>query len=66
MTPTADEPITLKSYLIQRVLIDDFRAGTPTSVWVVAEAVASTAIEHPEWPPLDEQRTWSAWEAWNR
>ena len=30
--------------------------------FLASEAVASTAIEHPEWD-MDERRTWEEWEA---
>jgi len=30
--------------------------------WVVQEAVASTALAHPEWS-LTERKTWDEWEA---
>lgn len=30
-------------------------------IFLAAEAVASTAIEHPEWD-MDEVRTWNEWE----
>ena len=30
--------------------------------WVVQEAVASTALAHPEWV-LTEKKTWDEWEA---
>lgn len=30
--------------------------------WIAKEAVASTAIEHPEWD-MDQQMTWAEWEA---
>jgi len=32
------------------------------SFWVVQEAVASTALAHPEWV-LTERKTWAEWEA---
>jgi len=34
---------------------------TGTDVFSAIEAVASTAIEHPEWN-MDERRTWDEWE----
>lgn len=30
--------------------------------FLAAEAVASTAIEHPEWD-MEEERTWDEWES---
>lgn len=57
-----DEPIRLRTYLMVRTAQ---REGSASIVdWmIIAEAVASTAIEHPEWD-MDEQRTFDEWEAW--
>lgn len=30
------------------------------NIWLAVEAVATTAIEHPEWD-MDEERTWAEW-----
>lgn len=47
--------LTRRNYLISKVSL----AGAH---WILAtEAVASTAIEHPEWD-MDEQKTWTEWE----
>jgi hypothetical protein len=35
--------------------------GIPVDMFMAMEAVASTAIEHPEWD-MDEQKTWREWE----
>lgn len=51
----ADEPITRRRYLTIKAL----EAGA--HVFSAVEAVASTAIEHPEWD-MDEMRTWTEWE----
>lgn len=47
--------ITRRRYLTLKAL----EAGA--GVFLAAEAVASTALEHPEWD-MDEQRTWTEWE----
>jgi hypothetical protein len=52
------EKITMRRYLITKVLMDN--PGT-TNIFVAIEAVSSTAIEHPEWD-LEEERTWEEWE----
>jgi len=31
-------------------------------IWLASEAVATTAMEHPEWD-MDDTKTWSEWEA---
>lgn len=48
--------MTRREYLTRKALL----AGT--DVWIVTEAVASTALAHPEWD-MDEERTWDEWEA---
>jgi hypothetical protein len=48
--------LTRREYLIAVACL----AGAP--VFMAAEAVASTAVEHPEWD-MDERRTWREWEA---
>ncbi len=47
--------ITRRSYLQAQAILHG------ASVFVAIEAVASTAIEHPEWD-MDEKRTWTEWE----
>jgi hypothetical protein len=54
--PTEPEPMTRRTYLQYRALM----AG---AAWPLAmEAVASVAIEHPEWDMDDEAHTFSEWE----
>jgi hypothetical protein len=48
--------MTRDRYLVLSLILD----GTP---WYIAEeAVASTALEHPEWD-MNEEKTWSQWNA---
>ena len=47
--------LTRREYLIAVACL----AGA--NVILAAEAVASTALEHPEWD-MDERRTWAEWE----
>ena len=49
-------PMTRREYLAARAII----AGA--NPWFIREAVASTAMEHPEWD-MDEVKTWDEWEA---
>lgn len=49
--------LSRRRYLLEKVLVE-----TQTSVTLAQEAIASTAIEHPEWD-LDELDTWEGWEA---
>lgn len=57
--------VSLQTYLVVEVLRLAMVEGLGTTVFEAVEAVASTAIEHPEWPPLSERRTWDEWRAWN-
>jgi hypothetical protein len=50
-----EEKITRRLYLLTKAM------ETGASNLVVMEAVASTAIEHPEWD-MEEKRTWEEWE----
>lgn len=52
----SDPTITRRGYLILRGMIE---TGAPYPV--ASEAVASVAVEHPEWN-LDEKRTWKEWD----
>jgi hypothetical protein len=55
--------ITRRRYLIIKVLETmEIDVPWPIVVGVVVEAVASIAIDHPEWD-LDEMKTWKEWEA---
>jgi hypothetical protein len=47
--------MTRRRYLV----FEAFQYGA--SWWSAMEAVATTAVEHPEWD-LDEERTWREWE----
>jgi hypothetical protein len=51
-----DQPISRRRYLLMVTIL----AGT--DMFTAAEAVSSTAIEHPEWD-MDECKTWQEWEA---
>ncbi len=51
----AGEPLTRRRYLTIRALA----AGAHPLL--VREAVASVALEHPEWD-MTEERTWAEWE----
>lgn len=50
-----EEKVTRRLYLLTKAM------ETGASNLVVMEAVASTAIEHPEWD-MEELRTWEEWE----
>jgi len=55
-------PMTRRRYLTIKgcqAIIEGQQIG---SALLVVEAVASTALEHPEWD-MDEERTWDEWEA---
>lgn len=47
--------MTRRAYLMFKAMEDG--AGP----FVAAEAVSSTALEHPEWD-MDEERSWDEWE----
>ena len=52
----SEERISQRTYLVLKAM------EVPGTKYPVAlEAVASTAIEHPEWD-MDELRTWEEWE----
>lgn len=52
----ADPPrLTMRDWLTMRAIM----AGA--DIFLAVEAVASTAIEHPEWD-LQEKKTWVEWE----
>lgn len=50
--------LTRRSYMMIKAMERE-EAG---SLWLVAEAVASTAMEHPEWD-MTETKSWDEWEA---
>lgn len=52
------DEITRRQYLTRKVMA----VGGGVNVFMVAEAVASTALAHPEWD-MDETKTWDEWEA---
>jgi hypothetical protein len=51
-------PLTRRQYLVLTVI-----EQTGCDVFLAMEAVASTAVEHPEWD-MDEKRTFEEW-AWD-
>jgi len=54
--------ITRRAYLTIKAMEGGY--GSLVSVCVAIEAVASTALEHPEWD-MEERRTWRDWERAN-
>lgn len=56
MTEEQERRYTRRQYLVYRTVMEG------TSVFLAQEAVASTALEHPEWD-MDETFTWAEWEA---
>lgn len=50
--------MTRRSYLMTKAMELDESLG----IWLASEAVASTALEHPEWD-MTEKKTWDEWEA---
>lgn len=52
----ADETFSRRQFLTYAAVIQ----GAPMALAI--EAVASTALEHPEWD-MDEQMTWAEWNA---
>ncbi len=54
-------PFTRREYLMLRVLEMADDTGI-LAMLLAEEAVASTALAHPEWD-LDEKKTWAEWEA---
>lgn len=63
--PTEPKPVTRRMFLICKVLEPKRLKGGEYApmvpLFLAAEAVASTAMEHPEWD-LDEEKTWAEWE----
>lgn len=49
-----DGLFTRRQYLTLRLCMDG------ANIWEAIEAIASTAIEHPEWD-MDEEKTWHEW-----
>jgi hypothetical protein len=56
MRTEAESRITRRGYLILRAM-QEAGCGYP----LASEAVASVAIEHPEWD-MEQKKTWSEWE----
>lgn len=54
------EPMTRRQFLIEQVIIEMVGRGEHLTIFDAAEAVSSTAIEHPEWN-MDEVKTRSEW-----
>lgn len=60
---TDDELVSRRTYLELKAMQEHAPADFGLAgVFLAIEAVASTAIEHPEWD-MDERRTWAEWEA---
>lgn len=55
MTHDMNEQITRRQWLTRQAILNGASAALAT------EAVASVAIEHPEWV-MDETKTWAEWE----
>lgn len=53
--------LTLKVMEPQRCARGEPFYPAPVGIFMAAEAVASTAIEHPEWD-MDERKRWDEWE----
>jgi hypothetical protein len=56
MTEVAEMRMRRRTWLIMSAM----HAGA--DMFMAREAVASVAIEHPEWD-MDEERTWSEWQS---
>lgn len=54
-----DELVTFTEFLVNCMLVID-----PAPIPMVQEAVATTALAHPEWPSEDELRTPLEWSRW--
>ena len=60
---TPGRPWTRRMYLMVRAMERAPDSVHPIAKYALAtEAVASTALEHPEWD-LEEKRPWEQWEA---
>ena len=55
------ERLTRRRYLILKACQSVHPREATAFAFIAAEAVASTAIEHPEWD-MDEVRSWDEWE----
>lgn len=55
-----DDAVTLERFLTMRLMMHEPGAN----VFMAKEAVASVALAHPEWPPLDQRRTVEQWQRW--
>ncbi len=57
-----DNPTTYtrRRFLTISLYADAMERGVSISPFLVSEAVASTALEHPEWD-MDERKTWAEW-----
>ncbi len=55
MTHATEEPISRRSYLVIQACLK-----TGANIFEANEAVASTALEHPDWD-LDERKPWRDW-----
>lgn len=55
------ERVTRRRWLIEQTFFVSAEKGQMLDVWTVMEAVATTAMEHPEWD-MQEKRTRAEWE----
>lgn len=55
MTTSREAKYTRRQFMMYKLIME----GTPH--FLAAEAVSSTAIEHPEWD-MDELMSWAEWE----
>jgi hypothetical protein len=57
-----DKPLlTRRRYLLMKACMSVPPREATAFAFIAAEAVATTAMEHPEWD-MDEERTWAEWE----
>jgi hypothetical protein len=60
-----NEPVTRRQWLTSQALLSIYRERGAVSwgdIFLIKEAVASTALEHPEWD-MDEEKTTAEWMA---
>lgn len=60
--PTADDSAADQTFTRRQFLTYHALMQGDVDLWQAIEAVASTAIEHPEWD-MDEAMTWAEWQA---
>lgn len=49
-------PISYRMYLTMKVMVNE-----DVDIYAAAEAVSTTALEHPEWDMDGERATWEEW-----